>query len=498
MRPESWKTLSLATAVQVLSESVFFAQGILASEQISNEPPGQKDTDWVTICVPLFYAATRNISESCWRWIFGGYGDRMTASLGAAIITVSVVAASCQDDVVGNVGFVILGGVGMGLVRLQMKLIKSNSGDSEYPLWGAGVFGIGLSLWPLLTCLFVRSLGPRYTMVILAGITLHSLPLAIFAHPTGNGRVKLQRNHSQNRHTGVTPARPPTTSPNTNLIQKQEVRFAYQMSELDYYRVRPSYYVDVLPGIPEESECESDCEKERENQRIIPEVTKTSFDSEKINVRQSIQKDGRKKRSLEIERAERLAVHGPRIEPKPFVYTLFVATILLRLGDELILTIAISLLPIFAGFFLPELRIQEKAFLMSLCGFSRILAEFPILVVYKDSKKAKVGLLFGPLLAAVGLYFSWNSESLDALTLASFGTGIGSGIASATLQIFAPRESPSVSDFANIVIGVFLLGIVPLARILILGHAIKGCLLLGAVLYVAAAITSAFSLQKTV
>lgn len=166
-------------------------------------------------------------------------------------------------------------------------------------------------------------------------------------------------------------------------ITHQEYRLSYQLIEWDSHRVRPSYYVEVLPGIPEETEHES---SDQEMQRAVVEVAETSCNREITGVR--------RKESTRLR----------KIEAKPFAYTLFVTTILLRLGDQLGVIIGISVLPIFAGYVIPNVRIQEKAFLLSICGFSKILTELPLLILFRKTKKTRFVILGGPLFAAVGLY----------------------------------------------------------------------------------------------
>lgn len=55
----------------------------------------------------------------------------MTTALGLTMIAISAVAASCQEAHAGNLALVVLGGIGMGLVRLQVKMIKHCSGNGQ-------------------------------------------------------------------------------------------------------------------------------------------------------------------------------------------------------------------------------------------------------------------------------------------------------------------------------------------------------------------------------
>lgn len=107
--------------------------------------------------------------------------------------------------------------------------------------------------------------------------------------------------------------------------------------------------------------------------------------------------------------------------------------------------------------------------------------------------------------------------NLDSLTMSSFALGIGSGAASAALHILTPRESPVITDTADIVVGVCLLAVIPLMRkwndylswfnfynslrilssgILVLKHAVHDFLLLAVGLYTGATITMVHSLRK--
>ncbi|XP_046748209.1 uncharacterized protein LOC124412405 isoform X2 [Diprion similis] len=486
---ETWKIVTSVSAVQVLSECVFFAQGILASEETNRE---ETELDWIRICVPLFYAVTRHISEPCWRWIIGGYGGRITTILGIATVAVSVIAASCQEILAGNVAYVVLGGIGMGLVRLQVKLMKFHS--ANWKLWGTGVSGIGLSLWPLIACLFIRRIGPKYALLVLSGITLHAIPLALLVKP--NAITACEEDEPQNPDDGIaTVSITPAVS--ETLPSLEQYRMAYQLIEYDSYAVRPSYYVEVLPGIPEESEYESEREQDEENQTVVVP------DAEESGVRLnggSRQEEKHRRESHLQEKTRDTNLKGIGVLPKgvemtSFTYSLFIANVLLRLGDQFGVAIVISILPVFASHLLPDLRVEEKAFLMSLCGFSRILTELPLVALVRKSGKSKLVFLGGPFFASVGLYLTWISRSLDAMTLASLGLGIGSGAASAALQFLAPRECPRISDATDIVVGVALLVTIPLTRIFILGDAIQACFLLAAWIYAAAAIIIGYNFR---
>ncbi|XP_046626443.1 uncharacterized protein LOC124308112 [Neodiprion virginianus] len=489
---ETWKIVTSVSAVQVLSECVFFAQGIFASEEKSHE---ETELDWIRICVPLFYAVTRHISEACWRWIIGGYGGRVTTILGITTVAVSVIAASCQEILAGNVAYVVLGGIGMGLVRLQIKLMKLHSGTAEWKLMGTGVSGIGLSLWPLIACLFIRKLGPKYALLVLSGITLHAVPLALLVKP--KAIIACEEDEPQNPDEGIatvsiTPAVPET------LPSLEQYRMAYQLIEYDSYVVRPPYYVEVLPGIPEESEYESDHDQDEENQTAVV----LNAEESGVRVNGGVRQEERHRRESHLQEKTRdINLKGIDVLPKgveltPFTYSLFVANVLLRLGDQFGVAVVVSILPVFASQLLPGLRVEETAFLVSLCGFSRTLTELPLVALYQKSGKSQFVFLGGPFFASVGLYLTWIARTLDAMTLASFGLGIGSGAASAALQVLTPRECPRISDAADIVVGVALLATIPLTRIFILGNAIQACFLMAAWIYAAAAITSGFNFRR--
>lgn len=178
------------------------------------------------------------------------------------------------------------------------------------------------------------------------------------------------------------------------------------MVEYDSYRVRPSCFVEVLPGIPEESEHESECEIDRDMQLKSDSKLRVDRQEESRRRRFEKRKKGRGKNAL-----------VPAKTVKPFAYTLFVANVTLRIADQLGIAIVVSLLPSLAERLLPDFRMQEKAFLMSLCGFSRVIAELPLILSCKSPTRTKIVVLFGPLLASIGLYRESHVRIYGARTI---------------------------------------------------------------------------------
>ncbi|XP_024940742.1 uncharacterized protein LOC107267617 isoform X2 [Cephus cinctus] len=497
---------------------IIFVQGILSAREMDldqEEESSESAMDtWLGACAAILYAAIQHISAPCWRKIVGRSGSRLTAALGIVAVVCFMVLAAFQQPPYGNLIYGLGAGAGVALVHLYLKHLGSLAGDQAVPLWDMGVVGVGLAFWPLLGCVFISSNGPGLALLPLAAAALHALPITLLLNSSEklNDQNELKENRGANldlTHGDVEKAA------NGPFVRTGGERLSNMYLSNDqslfFYRVKLRYMVcDVLPGIPEEDEYEQEeeiiaCHRHVLQRRSIDEINKYTDENSNLQGNYLVENSPEVITSHKAHRISLCRLNYPLLS----VITLF------RLGNDTCLTAVIFFLPIYSNYVEAHMPIQEKAFLLSIFGFSMILAEFSILwfitrgncvssslcsVIAKERNRKISGfpifISIAPLISTFGLFLIWKSKNHDAITVAGLVLGIGSGSCAIILRLLEKKVSSGIcQDFTDVAAGVALIGFLPLVKILILKNAIVGYFLFAAGIYILTSLVSLIALR---